>query len=216
MLPAREKKGNIMSVPKSKRSDDAKEFDTGNAAFDLVKYSYDRTKPRKDGDNSNQFPKSEKYGICKDIRDMSRRAYILVRHANRIYPVHSKEDLDTRNKDQKKASELVGTLLDTIELSYRFGWITGHQAETWTDHCQKVLNMIKEWSKSDKMRYKELKDESCNFDDTPNPANANNARNVNPSGTINNNNANNGNGCVPDCVKDEEAGMSSHDGESSA
>lgn len=204
-----------MSVPKSKRSDNANDLETANAAFELVRYSYDRTKPKRE-DVSVQFPKSEKYGICKDIRDISRRAYILISHANRIYPVHSKEDLEARKREQKKASELIGTLLDIIGLSYRFGWITGHQAETWTDHCQKVLNMIKEWSKSDKMRYKELKDESCNFDDTPNPANANNARNVNPSGTINNNNANNGNGCVPDCVIDEEAGTSSPGGESRA
>ena len=204
-----------MSVPKSKRTDNVNDLEAGNAAFELVRYSYDRTKPKRE-DVSVQFPKSEKYGICKDIRDMSRRTYILIRHANRIYPVRSKEDLEAREKDQKKASELTSTLLDTIELSNRFGWITDHQMETWTNHCWKVLNMIKEWSKSDKMRYKELKDESCNFDDTPNPANANNARNVNPSGTINNNNANNGNGCVPDCVKDEEAGMSSHDGESRA
>lgn len=35
---------------------------------------------------------------------------------------------------------------------------------------------------------------------SPNPSNANNARNVNTSGGLNNNNANNSNGVVPDCV----------------
>ncbi|MFA6778172.1 MAG: RNA-directed DNA polymerase [Paludibacteraceae bacterium] len=33
---------------------------------------------------------------------------------------------------------------------------------------------------------------------SPNPSNGNNVRNVNPSGALNNNNANNGNGCAPD------------------
>ncbi len=32
-----------------------------------------------------------------------------------------------------------------------------------------------------------------------NPSNANNARNVNTDGSLNNNNATNGNGLVPDC-----------------
>lgn len=36
---------------------------------------------------------------------------------------------------------------------------------------------------------------------TPNVGNANNSRNVNTSGSLDNNNANNGNGASPDCEK---------------
>lgn len=36
---------------------------------------------------------------------------------------------------------------------------------------------------------------------SPNPFNANNVRNVNPDGSLNNNNANNGNGAAADCEK---------------
>ena len=35
---------------------------------------------------------------------------------------------------------------------------------------------------------------------SPNPGNANNVRNVNTSGAVNNNNVNNANGLSPDCV----------------
>lgn len=38
---------------------------------------------------------------------------------------------------------------------------------------------------------------------SPNPSNANNARNVNTSGALNNNNANNANGVGADCVDSE-------------
>ena len=34
---------------------------------------------------------------------------------------------------------------------------------------------------------------------SPNPGNANNVRNVNPDGALNNNNANNGNGAAAEC-----------------
>jgi hypothetical protein len=34
---------------------------------------------------------------------------------------------------------------------------------------------------------------------SPNPWNANNVRNVNPDGSLNNNNASNGNGAAADC-----------------
>lgn len=36
---------------------------------------------------------------------------------------------------------------------------------------------------------------------SPNAGNANNVRNVNPSGALNNNNATNSNGVAPDCEK---------------
>lgn len=36
---------------------------------------------------------------------------------------------------------------------------------------------------------------------SPNSGNANNVRNVNPSGNVNNNNAANSNGVAPDCEK---------------
>lgn len=46
---------------------------------------------------------------------------------------------------------------------------------------------------------------------SPNPGNANNVRNVNPDGSLNNNNANNGNGAAPDCEKCPYAVVSAPD-----
>ena len=73
-------------------------------------------------------------------------------------------------------------------------------------------NRTKAWQSADKRRYEakfgsltaeELREQTvCTdpgvaLDRSPNPSNANNVRNVNTSGALNNNNASNSNGVVP-------------------
>ena len=165
------------------------------------------------------IPKKMRWIIGQKIADLVNDFHTSVNIANGI-KVRSRDEFVERHKFQTlalaylKATDTKMTLaLDVMELNADY-------FETWAGQYNETLRQIQGWLTKDEKRYSERFGplspeeesyiagsipvdirESADFTPSgfaPNPSNANNVRNSNPDGSLNNNNANNTNGVSGD------------------
>ena len=165
------------------------------------------------------IPKKMRWIIGQKIADLVNDFHTSVNIANGI-KVRSHDEFVERHKFQTlalaylKATDAKMTLaLDVMELNADY-------FETWAGQYNETLRQIQGWLTKDEKRYSERFGplspeeesyiagsipvdirESADFTPSgfaPNPSNANNVRNSNPDGSLNNNNANNTNGVSGD------------------
>lgn len=165
------------------------------------------------------IPKKMRWIIGQKIADLVNDFHTSVNIANGI-KVRSHDEFVERHKFQTlalaylKATDTKMTLaLDVMELNADY-------FETWAGQYNETLRQIQGWLTKDEKRYSERFGplspeeesyiagsipvdirESADFTPSgfaPNPSNANNVRNSNPDGSLNNNNANNTNGVSGD------------------
>ena len=184
-----------MSVTVPKRYQ-AENFQTGQAADKLLDYTHAITK------NTNYFPKSERLLLAHALRKLAMEICDLIWAANDV-PTDNRTDFERRLRTQQKAYEDLQSLLRRIRWAYNWRYISGHQLEAWTGMIDETRSMLYNWRRSDKRRYDKLYVTEGDVHNramlrSPNPANANNVRNVRTDGSLNNNNANNGNGRAAD------------------
>lgn len=165
------------------------------------------------------IPKKMRWIIGQKIADLVNDFHTSVNIANGI-KVRSHDEFVERHKFQTlaiaylKATDTKMTLaLDVMELNADY-------FETWAGQYNETLRQIQGWLTKDEKRYSgrfgplspeeesyiagsvpvDIR-ESADFTPSgfaPNPSNANNVRNSNPDGSLNNNNANNTNGVSGD------------------
>lgn len=174
-----------MSVPKSKRTHG--ELEVLTKARSLKTYTLGICS------NSNNFPKRYRWCVTNDIIKETCELCRLIVRANSIRTDCNEQDLKRRLLYQKQAYELTEVILEDIDTAYAFFRIPSKSIEYWTSLVTDIQSLLKGWTRKTK--------NVGNFYKSPNVGNANNVRNVNPSGENNNNSANNSNGVAPDFIK---------------
>ena len=123
-----------------------------------------------------------------------------VNMANSVF-VRDEADYILRKRYQTQALAETYALLSMVDIAYRTYSLETARVEYWTRLIYDVQNLVRNWRKVEIEKHdKEAVVKRYWWLRSPNVGNANNIRNVNPSGALNNNNANNTNGVAPDCV----------------
>ena len=172
----------------------------------LIDYTLDLT------DNAKRFPKRVRFSITNKIQGHVMAIYDDLLEANEIFPIRTEADRTERLRLQRTALTECKKLLHMIELSKKRSYIDKDTFDYWTKLTLDVKFMTAIWCKavqdtavaiapSDPITGKRVMlFRVCPV--TPNASDANYARSVSTDGSLNNNNAYNGNnGVRPDLVE---------------
>ena len=153
----------------------------------LIDYTLDLT------DNAKRFPKRVRFSITNKIQGHVMAIYDGLLEANEIFPIRTEADRTERLRLQRTALTECKKLLHMIELSKKRTYIDKDTFDYWTKLTLDVKFMTAKWYKAEQDTAEAI---------TPYASYANIARNVNTDGSLNNNNAYNGNnGVRPDLVE---------------
>lgn len=187
-----------MAVVAGKRKDGELKFLTGSAK--LAKYTMDIC------GNEKSFPKRYRWCFIGKIVDAAIEIYVVAFRANKVYVDPGDMEAAMRRFNlQSESIEATYQLEALANLAYQMFGLDESRIEFWTTLINEARNKLRSWRKSDKERfidpYKNINNGvSAMMQPSPNTGNANNVRNVNSDGSLNNNNANNDDGGVaPDC-----------------
>lgn len=139
------RKGNIMSVPKSKRSHGRLEALTKARA--IKNYTLQVCT------NEKNFPKRYRWCITNNIVEETTEICRKIVRANAIRVVNI-DDYNRRILFQKEAYELTEVLLEDIDTAYTFFHLTSNRVEYWTAEIEELQKLLKGWMRSDAERYK--------------------------------------------------------------
>lgn len=109
-------------------------------------------------DNRKQrprFPKSESFGMIKDLRDAARIAMRSIHAAN---DTNFKEHPMERLTEIKRTIDECNLLLQMVELAHDLGYIDKKRMGTWTSKITDVKRMSLSWLKKDGARAAAIKD----------------------------------------------------------
>lgn len=137
-----------MSVVKSKRTES--ELDVITKSRALASYTIHICS------NEKNFPKRLRWCITNDIVRDAREVHNCIRKANSIY-VSIYDDYKTRRQYQNKALASIDGMLGDMDIAYELFNIDDDRIEHWTGLVIEVLNLIRNWRKSDYERHKNLK-----------------------------------------------------------
>ena len=140
------------------------EFNVIVKCKDLIKHTFTIT------NSTERFPKKYRFTLVNRIQDKAVDIYECALEANELNLLDAQE-FKERQRLQAKAMTYCKELLFFIELSHEQGFISTNSCEYWSKLALDVKYMLA----------------------APNSSNAQNVRNVNSDGTLNNNNAYNGN-----------------------
>jgi hypothetical protein len=155
--------------------------------------------------NEKKFPKRYRWCITSKIIEAAIETAVNVSKADSVY-IEDQNSYNLRRDYQRKAVASIDSLLTLMDIAFRaFEGLRSDETGTdeinityWVGQADKVKTLLLAWKKSDKETFKRF---TMGNGYTPNSGNGNNVRYMNPTGNVNNNNAYNGNGVVPDCVK---------------
>lgn len=106
--------------------------------------------------NEKYFPKSVRWLYAIPIQNEMRGASICIKRANATYISDSiTRDIEFKYRagQQIEAYAHLEALLDLVEDIYLAKYISGRQAEHWTELIVETEQLLKAWEKSDKERY---------------------------------------------------------------
>ena len=119
---------------------------------DMLNATADRLDNRK---KRPRFPKSESFGMIKDLRDAARIAMRSIHAAN---DTNFKEHPMDRLTEIKRTIDECNLLLQLVELSHDLGYIDKKRMGTWTSKITDVKRMSLSWLKKDGARAAAIKD----------------------------------------------------------
>lgn len=199
-----------MSVPKWRRDthENGKKrgwLDVTIAAEKLLKHTMQKISGRK---GREYFAKADTFTKRIPLLQTAEKIYHDCKKANLIR-VKTKADYEKRHDLQIEALLSADDLLTYLTIFNEEKPI--ENLEAWVALEDDVEKRLRGWIRSDMEKWEASisKDIDGNKTDkearnqwlrSPNPGNANNVRNVNTSGALNNNNANNTNAVAPDCM----------------
>lgn len=102
-----------------------------------------------------RFPKSESFGMIKDLRDAARTAMRSIHAAN---DTNFKENPLGRLTEIKRTIDECNLLLQLVELSHELQYIDKKRMGTWTGKITDVKRMSLSWLKKDGARAAAFKD----------------------------------------------------------
>ena len=174
-----------MQRPERERKEPT-EFNVIVKAKDLVKHTFTIT------NSTERYPKKYRFTLVNRIQDKAVDIYECVLEANEL-DLRDAQEYRQRQKLQAKALTYCKELLFFIELSQEMGFISMSSCEYWSKLALEVKYMTTAWKKRDKTRAGKTFGVHL---DTPYSSYAYYVRNVNSDGSLNNNNAYNGNNGV--------------------
>lgn len=153
------------------------------------------------------FPKSVRFTLSQRMETAALDVLECLIEANEIFPRSAAETAE-RLDLQKRALTKCKLLLNLLDIALERGYIDIRRCEDWTKKILDVKNLTASWRKKDAARFSP---KGCRrfigvflvrhrlllcVVRSPNASNSNNVRNVSSDGTLNNNNAYNGNNGV--------------------
>lgn len=160
----------------------------------------------------NVFPKRTRWQFAYSLMDIANSFHTWVSYANGI-TVTDHALFAERYQAQSRGIAWLYALDVKMTAAQLCMDIPAEKLDFWAECLVEAKNRTKAWQSADKRRYEakfgsltaeELREQTvCTdpgvaLDRSPNPSNANNVRNSNTDGSLNNNNANNTNGVVAD------------------
>ena len=133
-----------MSVPSSKRSV-AENFATGFAANDLNDYTHNVVK------NPNYFPKTERYLLARDIREIANKIEDDIWYANSLN-MEDEGEAQYRLKLQRLSMLNISKLIRMIGRAHRWNYIGFHTYEVWVRKCDSLYKLLYSWNRKDKRK----------------------------------------------------------------
>lgn len=149
-------------------------------AKDLVNHTLQLT------NNTKLFPKKVRFTLCQRMQNLSIQILHDIIAANEIYP-RTVAEMNTRLDLQKEVLTNCKVFLNFLDIALEQGYIDIRRCEYWTGLTTDVKNLAASWRKPVR-----ASPWVC-LVRSPNSSNANNVRYVNSDGSLNNNNAYNGN-----------------------
>lgn len=104
--------------------------------------------------NEKNFPKHYRWCVTAKIVDAALDINNYITMANSVF-VHSENDVALRHQFQQKAIASSYALLSMIDIAYRTFGIDSAKIDHWTGMILEVQNLLRNWKKSDKDRYKQ-------------------------------------------------------------
>lgn len=104
--------------------------------------------------NEKNFPKHYRWCVTSKIVDAALDINNYITMANSVY-VQSENDIALRHQFQQKAIASSYALLSMIDIAYRTFGIDSAKIDHWTGMILEVQNLLRNWKKSDKDRYKQ-------------------------------------------------------------
>ena len=158
------------------------------------------------------FPKRSRWQFAYALMDIANNFHSAVMYANGIR-VENRALFAERYRAQTLGLAWLYALDTKMTAAQLCMGIDADRLEYWTRLLNEAKERVSAWRAADRRRYEEkfgsltavesgepavITDPMAALLRSPNPSNANNVRNVNPDGSLNNNNANNTNGVVAD------------------
>ncbi len=104
--------------------------------------------------NEKNFPKHYRWCVTAKIVDAALDINNYITMANSVF-VQSENDVALRHQFQQKAIASSYALLSMIDIAYRTFGIDSAKIDHWTGMILEVQNLLRNWKKSDKDRYKQ-------------------------------------------------------------
>lgn len=104
--------------------------------------------------NEKNFPKHYRWCVTAKIVDAALDINNHITMANSVF-VQSENDVALRHQFQQKAIASSYALLSMIDIAYRTFGIDSAKIDHWTGMILEVQNLLRNWKKSDKDRYKQ-------------------------------------------------------------
>ena len=104
--------------------------------------------------NEKNFPKHYRWCVTAKIVDAALDINNYITMANSVF-VQSENDVALRHQFQQKAIASSYALLSIIDIAYRTFGIDSAKIDHWTGMILEVQNLLRNWKKSDKDRYKQ-------------------------------------------------------------
>jgi len=137
-----------MSVPKSKRG--KSELEVVTKSNELATYTIHICS------NEKNFPKRYRWCITSKIVEaaVDINRYIIM--ANSVYVKDDPNMFRLRKQYQTQALASTYSLLSMMDIAYRTFGIEGSRMDYWTGLVIAVQNLLRNWKRSDELRYKDL------------------------------------------------------------
>lgn len=104
--------------------------------------------------NEKNFPKHYRWCVTAKIVDAALDINNYITMANSVF-VQSENDVALRHQFQQKAIASSYALLSMIDIAYRTFGIDSAKIDHWTGMILELQNLLRNWKKSDKDRYKQ-------------------------------------------------------------